>query len=61
MRKKRIENGIRDVFLGSKPHSKGEAFSRSRMVFLENKVEIIINKDLIKTAIIKAIRSNLIA
>jgi hypothetical protein len=29
-RKNRMEKGIRDKFLGSKPHSKGEAFSRSR-------------------------------
>ena len=28
-RKNRVENGIRAVFLGSKPHSKGVAFSRS--------------------------------
>jgi hypothetical protein len=30
-RKNRIENGIRAVLLGSKPHSKGEDFSRSPM------------------------------
>lgn len=28
-RKNRIENGRRALFLGSKPHSNGEAFSRS--------------------------------
>lgn len=28
-RKNRVEKGIRALFLGSKPHSKGEAFSRS--------------------------------
>ena len=28
-RKKRIENGIRADFIGSKPHSKGESLSRS--------------------------------
>jgi len=28
-RKNRIENGIRAVLFGSKPHSKGEDFSRS--------------------------------
>jgi hypothetical protein len=28
-RKNRIENGIRAVLLGSKPHSKGDDFSRS--------------------------------
>ena len=55
-----MENGIREVFFGSNPHSKGETFSRSKMVFLENKVEIIINKDLIVTEIKKEIKSNLI-
>lgn len=61
IKKNRIENGIRDVFLGSNPHSKGETFSRSKIVFFENKVETIINKDLIITAIENAISSNLIA
>ena len=61
IRKNRIEKGIREVFLGSKPHSKGETFSRSKIVFLENSVDKIINKDLIKTATIKAVSSNLIA
>ena len=28
-RKNRVEKGIRALFLGSKPHSKGEVFSRS--------------------------------
>lgn len=28
-KKNRVENGIRALFLGSNPHSKGEAFSRS--------------------------------
>jgi hypothetical protein len=56
-----MENGIREVFLGSKPHSKGETFSRSRIVFLENKVDKIIKRDLTRTAIIKATNINLIA
>jgi hypothetical protein len=35
IRKNRIENGIREEFIGSNPHSKGEHFSRSFVVFLE--------------------------
>lgn len=61
IKKNRIENGIREVFLGSNPHSKGETFSRSKIVFLENNVEIIIKRDLIITAIENAISSSLIA
>lgn len=61
IKKNRIENGIRDVFFGSNPHSKGEAFSRSKIVFLENKVEIMIKRDLIKTAIKNATSISLIA
>jgi len=29
IKKNRIEKGIREEFIGSKPHSKGEDFSRS--------------------------------
>lgn len=61
IRKKRIENGIREVFLGSKPHSKGDTFSRSKIVFLENKDERIIRSSLIATAIKKEINISLIA
>jgi len=61
IKKNRIEKGIREEFFGSNPHSKGETFSRSKIVFLENKVDKIINKDLIITAIVKEIDSNLIA
>lgn len=60
IRKNRIENGIRDVFFGSNPHSKGEAFSRSKIVFFENSVEIKIRRDLISTAITKEIINSLI-
>lgn len=35
IRKKRREKGIRAEPLGSNPHSKGEFFSRSLIVFLE--------------------------
>ena len=60
IKKNRMENGIREVFFGSNPHSKGEAFSRSKVVFFENSVEIIIRRELIKTAIEKATSINLI-
>lgn len=60
IRKNRIENGIREVFLGSNPHSKGETFSRSKIVFFENKLERIIKRDLIKTAMKNAISISLI-
>ena len=36
-RKNRVENGIRAVFLGSNPHSKGVDFSRS---FIERALRI---------------------
>lgn len=39
MRKNRREKGIRADPLGSKPHSKGEFFSRSLIVFLERRKE----------------------
>jgi hypothetical protein len=52
-RKKRKEKGIRAVFLGSNPHSKGEHFSRSKIdrVFKNHaaiKVAIVINNDIIE-------------
>jgi len=53
IRKNRIEKGIREVFFGSNPHSKGEVFSRSSTVFFENKVETKISADLINTEIQK--------
>lgn len=60
IKKNRIEKGIRDIFMGSNPHSKGELFSRSVIVFLdknEAKVIIIIeinkiNKDILSKLII---------
>ena len=61
IKKNRIENGIREVFLGSNPHSNGDTFSRSKIVFFENKVDKTIRRDLIKTAIKKAISRSLIA
>ena len=47
IRKKRSEKGSRADPLGSKPHSKGEFFSRSIIVFLANKEARIITTDLI--------------
>lgn len=44
-KKNRVENGKRAVFLGSKPHSKGDAFSRSgneRTDEAETRKEVII-------------------
>lgn len=42
IKKNRIEKGIREEFIGSNPHSKGEIFSRSNKVFFEIKTEIFI-------------------
>jgi len=42
IKKNRRENGNRAVPLGSKPHSKGEFFSRSEIVFFDNKEAIAI-------------------
>lgn len=61
IKKNRIEKGIREEFFGSNPHSKGDAFSRSKIVFFENNVDNKINKELIRTAIIKEINISLIA
>lgn len=45
-RKNRMENGSRALFLGSKPHSKGEAFSRSTRDREDRRiVRMIINED----------------
>lgn len=42
-RKNWIENGVRDLLLGSNPHSNGDIFSRSRIDFFEITVHTIIN------------------
>jgi hypothetical protein len=49
IKKNRIEKGNREEFIGSNPHSKGDVFSRSFVVFFANKeakyittIEIII-------------------
>lgn len=38
IRKNRDENGSRAEFLGSKPHSNGDLFSRSSFIFFDNSV-----------------------
>lgn len=42
IKKKRIEKGKRDEFIGLNPHSKGESFSRSINFFLPKIVDSII-------------------
>ena len=54
IKKNRRENGNRAVPFGSKPHSNGEFFSRSEMVFFDNKEAIIITKIEINKIIIIA-------
>ena len=44
IKKNRSEKGSRADPLGSKPHSKGEFFSRSLIVFLEIMEEIVITR-----------------
>jgi len=40
-RKNRSENGMRAVWFGSKPHSKGESFSRSAIDRADSKIVAI--------------------
>jgi hypothetical protein len=51
IKKKRIEKGIREEFIGSNPHSNGDIFSRSANDFFDNKVA----KYITTAAIIKII------
>ena len=51
IKKNRIENGIRDEFIGSNPHSKGDLFSRSVIVFFDKKEANIITIIVIITVI----------
>lgn len=49
IKKKRIEKGNRDIFIGSNPHSNGDLFSRSVFVFFDKKdakviIMVVINK-----------------
>jgi hypothetical protein len=49
IRKNRIEKGNREEFIGSNPHSKGEVFSRSFIVFLErSEAKVITTIEIIK-------------
>lgn len=49
IKKNRIEKGIREEFKGSNPHSKGEIFSRSKIIFLDRIVANIITiKEIVK-------------
>lgn len=52
MRKKCSENGSREEDLGSNPHSKGDLFSRSVMVFLDVKFRTIIRMSVISLIIV---------
>lgn len=59
IKKKRIEKGNRDEFIGENPHSKGESFSRSMIFFLDKIDESIITiKAIINRK--KAIKNKLI-
>lgn len=61
IKKNRMEKGIREELKGSKPHSKGEIFSRSKSVFLETKTEIFITTWLIiKIKVISIINNRII-
>ena len=50
-RKNRIEKGSRAFVFGSKPHSNGEAFSRSLFIFRGRKSIMVINRATIVSAI----------
>lgn len=53
IKKNRMEKGIREEFNGSKPHSNGEFFSRSLIIFLDKKeAKIITIKEIIKIIIV---------
>lgn len=59
-RKNRSENGMRADFLGSNPHSKGDDFSRSCIVFIlikEDKIKIAaaISMEIEKKEVVKII------
>ena len=52
IKKNCIEKGIREVFRGSNPHSKGEDFSRSLILFFDKKeANLITTKEINKTII----------
>lgn len=55
IRKNRNENGRRADPLGSNPHSKGDIFSRSEIVFLASREERAITNVTIKIVIIRQV------
>lgn len=53
IKKNRIEKGIREDSIGSNPHSKGDLFSRSLLVFFDKVVaKIIIIKVMINVILV---------
>lgn len=60
IKKKCIENGSRDDDLGSNPHSNGELFSRSIIVFFDVKLRAVTIKIRIIKITIEIIKSILI-
>ena len=52
IKKNRIEKGVREDLKGVKPHSKGDSFSRSIIIFFEREDD----KNITKKEIIKIIR-----
>jgi hypothetical protein len=58
IRKNRVENGGRAEFFGTNPHSNGDLFSRSSLIFFEiNVVRIIMAADrrMVSVAVVVAI------
>lgn len=61
IKKKRIEKGVREELNGLNPHSKGDIFSRSYLLFLDNIDEIIITiKEINKNISAKIIKLKII-
>lgn len=60
IRKNRRENGSREEDLGSNPHSNGDLFSRSIIVFFDNILLNIITAEVIVIVNIKVVIINLI-
>lgn len=61
IRKNRNEKGNRADLFGSKPHSKGDDFSRSSIIFFDSSVaNIIINMDSIIVNVVIIIMINII-
>lgn len=60
IKKNRNEKGNRAVPFGSKPHSKGEFFSRSEIVFFDKRDAIIITRVEINKIIVIAVNKIII-